>query len=133
MRIMLPVVLGVSVLAGAAAAKPPLSQVAEIEDVLFSAAVGFEISNKCDSISPRKLKALSRAWKLRSRANALGYTDAEIKEYVESKAEKARMRAKGEAYLKAHGAIYGLPETFCAVGRAEIAKNSAIGALLRAK
>jgi len=133
MRVMLPVVLGVSVLAGAAAAKPPLREVAEIENVIFSAAVGKEISDICDSISARKLKALGKAWTLRSRANELGYTDAEIKEYVESKAEKARMRAKGEAYLKAQGAIYGQPETFCAVGRAEIAKNSAIGALLRAK
>lgn len=133
MRIMLPVVLGVSVLAGAAAAKPPLRDVAEIDDVIFSAAVGHEISEICDSISARKIKALGKAWKLRSRANELGYTDAEIKEYVESKAEKARIRAKGEAYLTAQGAIYGQPETFCAVGRAEIAKNSAIGALLRAK
>lgn len=133
MRIMLPVVLGVSVLAGAAAAKPPLRDVAEIENVIFAAAVGKEISDICEDISARKLKALGKAWKLRSRANELGYTDAEIKKYVESKPEKARMRAKGEAYLKSKGAIYGQPETFCTVGRAEIAKNSAIGALLRAK
>ena len=133
MRIMLPVVLGVSVLAGAAAAKPPLRDVAEIENVIFAAAVGKEISDICDDISARKLKALGKAWNLRSRANELGYTDAEIKEYVEAKPEKARMRAKGEAYLKSKGAIYGQPETFCTVGRAEIAKNSAIGALLRAK
>lgn len=133
MRIMLPVVLGVSVLAGAAAAKPPLRDVAEIENVIFSAAVGKEISDICDSISARKMKALSKAWKLKSHANALGYSNTEIKEYVESDVEKARMRTKGETYLKAQGAIYGQPETFCAVGRAEIAKNSAIGALLRAK
>lgn len=133
MRVMLPVVLGVSILAGSAEAKPPLREVSEIENSIFAAAVGHEISEICDSISPRRFKALGQLWKLKSRANDLGYSDAEIKEYVESDVEKARMRAKGESYLKARGAIYGQPETFCAVGRAEIAKNSAIGALLRAK
>lgn len=133
MRVMFSALLGVSVLAGAAQAKQPMSEVPEIENKLFAAAVGFEISEICDSISPRKFKALREALKLKSHANKLGYSDAEIKEYVESKAQKKRMRAKGEAYLRSKGAVYGQPETFCAVGRAEIAKNSAIGALLRAK
>ncbi|MEQ9693639.1 DUF5333 domain-containing protein [Shimia sp. SDUM112013] len=113
--------------------KPPMSDVPQIENVLYAAAVAYEISEICDSISARRMKAIGDAWRLRSVANDLGYTDGEIKAYVESDAQKARMRAKGEAYLKSKGAIYGQPETFCAVGRAEIAKNSAIGALLRAK
>lgn len=132
MRVMLPVVLGMTVLAGEAAAKPPMSEVPEIENKIFAAAVGHEISEICDSISARKLKALSEAWTLKSKANKLGYSDAEIKAHVESRTEKDRMRAKGEAWLKEQGAVYGQPETFCTVGRAEIAKNSAIGALLRA-
>ena len=134
MRIKLPALLGASLLAGAAAAaQPPLSEVKEIEDTLFAAAVGWEISEICDEISARKMKALGEAWDLKARANELGYSNAEIKDYVESKEQKKRMRAKGEAYLKSQGAIYGQPETFCVVGRAEIAKKSAIGALLRAK
>ena len=120
-------------LAAAGQNKPSLRDVPQIENVLFAAAIGYEISEICDSIAARRLKAIGRAWTLRSEANALGYSDAEIKAYVESDKEKARMRAKAEAYLKANGAVYGQPETFCAVGRAEIAKNSATGALLRAK
>ena len=134
MRVMLPVVLGATVLAGAAAAaKPPLSEVAEIENKLFAAAVGWEISEICDDIAARKLKALNEAWALKARANELGYSNDEIRAHMKSKEQKKRMRAKGEAYLKSQGAIYGQPETFCAVGRAEIEKKSAIGALLRAK
>ena len=117
----------------AAQDKPSMRDVPEIENKLFAAAVGHEISEICPTISARRMKALGQAWQLRSRANELGYSDAEIREYVESDAEKARMRAKGEAWLKANGAVYGQPETFCAVGRAEIEKKSAIGALLRAK
>ena len=62
MRVMLPVVLGASVFAGvAAAAKPPLSEVAEIENKLFAAAVGWEISELCDDIAARRLKAIGEA------------------------------------------------------------------------
>ena len=70
---------------------------------------------------------------LRSRANELGYSDAEIRAYVESDAEKARMRAKGEKFLASKGVDKNNPETFCAFGRAEIEKSSAIGALLKAR
>ena len=78
------------------------------------------------------MRAIGVLQRLKSRANALGYSDAEIRAYIESDAEKARMRAKGEAFLSQNGVRYGQPETFCAFGRSEIQKNSAIGALLRA-
>ena len=71
-------------------------------------------------------------FKLRKRANQLGYSDAEIRNYVESDVEKDRMRAKGYRYLESEGVVKNNPETFCAFGRAEIAKSSAIGALLKA-
>ncbi len=52
---------------------------------------------------------------------------------MESDSEKARIRAKGEDYLKANGVDYDKPETFCTFGLAEIEKSSAVGALLKAK
>lgn len=117
----------------AAQSRPPLSEVAEIEDTLFVVALANEVGRKCETISGRRLKGYNMLFKLRGRANDLGYTDAEIRAYVESDAEKARMRAKGESYLKSRGVKLDTPETFCAFGRAEIAKSSAIGALLRAR
>lgn len=122
------------VLPGAAvSAKPSMRDVPEIENIIFSAALAHEVSNNCPSLSARKFKALRMALKLRSRANKLGYTDSEIVDYIESDSEKARMRAKGETYLKAHGVKYGDPKTFCVFGHAEIANSSAVGALLKAK
>jgi len=118
---------------GAVAAKPSLRDVPQVENIIFAAALAHEISGRCPSINPRKLKALRLALQLRSKANDLGYTDAEIRTYVESDVEKARMRAKGELFLKANGVDYGSSETFCVFGHAEIDKSSAIGALLRAK
>jgi Family of unknown function (DUF5333) len=119
--------------AASASDKPSLSNVPEVENIIFAAALAHEVSEKCKTISARKVKALGMAWRLRSRANELGYSDSEIKAYVESDTEKARMRSKGETYLKANGVDYNKPETFCMFGHAEIANSSAVGALLRAK
>lgn len=113
-------------------AKPPLREVKEIDDELYYIAVAKEISDLCGEISGRRMKAIGVMWSLRSKANRLGYSDAEIRAYVESDAEKARMRAKGEAFLARHGVSYEKPETFCTLGRAEIERNSAIGVYLRA-
>ncbi|PCJ05624.1 MAG: hypothetical protein COB16_15260 [Rhodobacteraceae bacterium] len=123
----------VATLPGAATANPSLRDVPQVENIIFAAALAKEISDKCHSLKPRRMKALGMAWQLRSKANGLGYSDAEIRAYVESDVEKARMRAKGEQFLKANGVDYDSPKTFCVFGHAEIDKSSAIGALLRAK
>ncbi len=130
------IMLGFSICAApavAAAGRPSLRDVPEIENTLFAAAIAYEIGEKCDSITTRRLKAAGMALQLRNRANALGYSDAEIKAYVKSDSEKARMRAKGEAFLTQNGVSYADPRTFCTFGRAEIEKSSAIGALLKAR
>lgn len=113
-------------------AKPPLRDVKEIDDELYYIAIANEISEYCPSISGRRLKAISVMWGLRSKANKLGYSDTEIRTYVESDAEKDRMRAKGEAYLASNGVTYDNPNTFCTLGQKEIQRNSAIGVYLRA-
>lgn len=116
----------------AAEAKPPLRDVKEIDNELYYIAIANEISEYCPSISGRRLKAISVIWGLKSKANKLGYSDKEIRAYVESDAEKDRMRAKGEVYLAQHGVSYENPGSFCTLGRAEIERNSAIGVYLRA-
>lgn len=120
------------ILTGAADAKPSMRDVPEIENMLFTVAIANEVGKKCDSLEGRWLRGYNMLFKLRNRANKLGYTDSEIREFVESDTEKDRMRAKGYKYLKSKGVVKNNPETFCAYGRAEIAKSSAIGALLKA-
>jgi len=117
----------------AASAKPHLRDVPEIEGPLFAVAMAKEVSDYCDSIGARLFKGIGELRRLRSKANELGYSDTEIRAYIESDTEKTRMRAKGEKLLRASGVSYENPETFCAFGRTEIEKNSAIGVLLRAK
>ncbi|MDF1802817.1 MULTISPECIES: DUF5333 domain-containing protein [Roseobacteraceae] len=134
MRMILPLMTA-SILAssGMASALPPLREVKSINDGLFAVAVADQIRKECSGISARMFRALNYINTLENHALELGYSKKEIKAYVKSKEEKARMRARGEAYLKANGASYAEPDTFCNLGRAEIAKGSRIGQLLRAK
>ena len=121
----------VAALAAPTFAKPPLRDVAEIDDALLAAGLADEIRKTCPNISARYLKALNFVTSLRDKARDMGYSQAEIDAYRTSQTEKARLRQEGKAYLIAHGAIEGQPDTYCAIGRAEIEKSSLIGSLLR--
>ena len=125
--------LALTVPAAHATAKPSLREVPEIENALFAVAIADAVRDRCDDIGARMIKAMVVLRGIKGRANDLGYSDDEIRAYVESDVEKARIRAKGTKFLAANGVAMDQPETFCTFGRAEIAKSSAIGVLLRAK
>lgn len=136
MRMIFAALLGLSIVtAGAtgAAAKLPLREVKAIDDPMFAVALAIEISDKCDEIDARTLKGLSYLWSLKRKASALGYGDAEINTYRKSPAEKARMRARGEAYMKSKGLNPESAADLCTLGHAEIARGSLTGSLLKAR
>lgn len=112
--------------------KQPLREIPEVWNSLLYIAVADEIRKKCPSISGRLFKGIRDLRRLKDYANSLGYTDKEIENFVESKDEQARMTRQGEAYLRKFGAERDKPETLCALGRAEIDRNSAIGVYLKA-
>ena len=128
-------VIGVATAAPAssAAERPHLRDVDEINDGLFAVAIAREIKDYCPDISARYFRAFNVLANLKRKALKLGYSEDEVKAYVENDEEKARMRARGEAYLAANGVSYDDPQSFCALGREEIKKSSQIGVLLRAK
>lgn len=92
-----------------------------------------EVRKNCDSIDPRMFRAYNYLRSLARFAQKEGYSDAEIEELTENKAEKERLRKIIRADLAKRGASPKTPEGYCTVGREEIAKNSAAGRLLRAK
>lgn len=116
-----------------ARALPPLAQQTEINEGLLAIGIADEVRKNCGRVAPRYVAALSYLRSLENRAEAMGYTEAEIDAYVSSKAEKAKMRARGEAVLAAAGVRRDAPETFCTYGLAEIAKGSLVGSFLRAR
>ncbi|MFD1509005.1 DUF5333 domain-containing protein [Lacimonas salitolerans] len=136
MRMIAALVLAVGLsggLAQAATAQPPLRDVPQIDNQMLWVALAIEISERCDSIAPRTLRGLNYLWSIRSQASDLGYSDAQIRDYVKSDAEKARIRARGEAYVRNHGLDPAKDADLCQLGRDEIQKSSQIGAFLRAK
>lgn len=117
----------------AAAAKPPLREVAYVDDGLFQIAVADVIRKGCTDIDARLFRAMGALRDLRNHALSLGYTRDEIDAYVDSDDEKNRMRARGAELFDARGVNPENPDDLCRMGREEIAKNSPVGKLLRAK
>ena len=113
--------------------RPYLGDNKPLNDALFAILVADEIRNRCDSISGRVLKGVGMLWNLVNDAKDLGYTDDEINAYRNSDEAKAALRARGELLMAEKNVSYDDPETFCRWGRDEIADQSLIGSLLRAK
>lgn len=130
MRMML--VLGLVAAAGAAQAKQDLKDVPSVWNGLMHIGIANEIRETCPEISARMVRAALRLNSIQNEAKGMGYSDDEIHAFRTSEANKAAMRAEGEAYMKNNGVVKGDAATYCALGRAEIAKSSQIGTLLRA-
>ncbi len=125
--------IGLAVAASGASANTGLQNESDINAGLFAVAVADKIRRSCDDISARIFKARSYVNGLKDMASDRGYSDAEIEHYVSDKAEKAKMRARRDAYFASKGASKEDPASLCRLGQDEIAKKSQIGALLKAK
>ncbi len=125
--------LGLSPASAGTQPLPPLNQEAYINQSLLSAAIGEAIRQNCSTISARLFRAFTKAMALERYAIKLGYSKVEIKAFISDKTEKQRMRDETVTYLVAHGVIEGQEQTFCALGQAEIARNSLTGQLLRSR
>lgn len=129
MRILMIATLS-AMLATSAMANPPLREVKSINDGLLQVGLADEIRKNCGSISGRIFKGIARLRAIHKSAQDMGYSKQEIETFVDSRAEKDRLKAQGRAYLKANGASLNDKPSMCALGRKEIAKNTAIGTLL---
>jgi hypothetical protein len=119
------------ILATPALALVPLKDQTEISEGLIAAAIAYEIGDKCDSINARLLRGVSFLNGLRDRAGDLGYSDAEIDAYLDDRAEKNRLESVARQRLRDLGGVEGDWESYCAVGREQIAAGTQIGQLLR--
>ncbi|MEM9968662.1 MAG: DUF5333 domain-containing protein [Pseudomonadota bacterium] len=111
--------------------KPHLRDVASINDPLVMLEVANRIRRNCTTISVRMVKAIGFVQSIQSRAKAMGYTQAEIDAYVDSDADKARLRARATRFLNAQGVRGGNPQSYCTLGKSQIERSTQIGVLLR--
>lgn len=117
----------------AALALPPLRDNAYINERLIAAQIGDDIRKACKTISPRLIYAYSEMKKLESYAKKLGYSDRQIKDFISNKDEKKRVRAAAWAYMSSKGVVEGNAESYCTLGRAEIAAGTITGSLLTSR
>jgi Family of unknown function (DUF5333) len=121
----------VAAMAAPAYAQTPLNQEAHINASLVAGQVGDTIRKTCPSISARMFVVLGKLNALEDYARDKGYTEAEVKAFLKDGTEKARIKALAKDYLKTAGAVEGDAESYCKVGRDEIAKGTLAGSLLR--
>ena len=131
MRLVTAVLIAVLSVGGVASAKPPLREVAEIDDALMHVAIADAIRKSCDSINARLIRAYSELNRLKSVARDLGYSAEEVEAYVTSKAEKARMKDKAEQFLQANGVRPDDIPALCRFGQEQMEAQTLIGQLLR--
>ncbi|TYB91253.1 DUF5333 domain-containing protein [Oceaniovalibus sp. ACAM 378] len=131
-RLTVAALFGLTVFAAApAAALVPLHQNERVVNSFYAIGLADEVRKNCPSISPRLLRAYNYLKSIESYARNAGYSDAQIEDLTENKAEKEKLRAKVRADLVRRGAKPGSPEGYCSVGREEIKNDTASGRLLK--
>ena len=127
----IPFALMAMLAAAPAFALEPLNTEKHINDSLIAGRVGDVIRQTCPSISAKMFVVLQKLNELEDYARGKGYAEADVKAFLKNKDEKARIKGMAEDYLKAAGAVEGDVESYCKVGRDEIAKGTLAGSLLR--
>lgn len=130
-----PIILAAALCAASVPAmaqgKVPLAEEAHINEQLIAGAAGDILRRTCPTLSARMFVVLGKLNSLEHFARAQGYTEAEVKVFLKDQAQKARIKAAALDYLANAGTVEGDVESFCAAGRAEIAKATLVGSLLR--
>lgn len=120
-------------LAPAAAALEPLSQERYINDRLIAARIADRIRRECPTIAGRLIHAYGQARALERYALDKGYSREQVDAFLGSKSERQRIYAVAEDYMARNGVRKGDAESYCRLGRQEIANRTVTGSLLVAK
>ena len=99
--------------------------------MIMMVAIADEIRKSCDDISARLIRAYATLNGLKSLARDKGYTADEVEDYVTSKSEKKRMRAKAESFLAQNGVSANDKPALCRFGKMQIQSQTEIGKLLK--
>ncbi|WP_265500959.1 DUF5333 domain-containing protein [Paracoccus beibuensis] len=128
-----PLIAAALLAATPAVALEPLSQNAYVNDRLVQARVADLVRRGCPSIDARIIRAFSEARKLKRYALDQGYSEAQIDAFLDSRDDRRRIYATADRYMVERGVVNGQPETFCRLGRDEIARQTVAGSLLSAR
>ncbi|TGN68601.1 hypothetical protein E4L95_00730 [Paracoccus liaowanqingii] len=128
-----PLIAALLLAATPAAALEPLSSEAYVNDRLVQARVADLVRRGCPSIDARLVRAFSEARALKRYARDKGYSEAQIDAFLDSRPDRQRIYAQADRYMVERGVVNGDPQTFCRLGRDEIAQQTVAGSLLSAR
>lgn len=127
----LTLVAGFAVFAGATAVRGDLAEEPTITEGLIGVAIAYEIGERCDDIRARRFAGINYLLALKREALGLGYSDAEIDAFIDNDAAQESLEAEARQRLRNLGAVSGDWDTYCTVGRSEMAAGTIAGQLLR--
>ncbi|SMX32558.1 DUF5333 domain-containing protein [Octadecabacter ascidiaceicola] len=107
------------------------SNVEHVTEGLIAAGMAVELDDHCGDVKVRLVRGINFLQGLQRDLEDLGYSDAEIDQYIDNDVEKARLEGIARERLNALGVRTGDPATYCAVARAQIAQGTQVGRLLR--
>lgn len=103
----------------------------EVTEGLIAVGMAVELSDRCDSVSARRLRGINFLFGLKSTLEEAGFSNAEIDAYIDNRAEKNRLEGIARDRLAALGVVPGQQSTYCSVARGQIAQGTQVGQLLR--
>lgn len=132
MRLILFILSFSIVLSGAVPAKAvtPLYDDPVLREGFYKIGLAEELRRNCPRIAPKLVRAYAFLKELEKYAMDAGYSRDDFKQAEGSLAQKPDMRAQIEASLSQRGVRPGDSDSYCAVGRQEIARGTQIGEML---
>jgi len=127
----LALITGTVGLAGNLSAQSALKDVTRVTEGLIAVGMAVELSDECGSLKPRTLRGINFLRSLENHAKDLGFSQSQIDDYVDSRDEKKRLEAIARGRLADLGVVEGQENTYCSVGRAQMAQGTQVGRLLR--
>jgi len=104
-----------------------------IWDGLFAIALADQLRETCPTLEARRIRATRFIYGIYGQARDYGFSRSEIRAFQRDDGVGDQMRARVMGYFEENGVREGAPETYCALGEAEIAAGSPAGTLLRAR
>lgn len=109
----------------------PLRDNQSIVDRLVQGRMADVIRKTCPTIEARMFVAIAEVNRLKSDARRAGYSSRAIRAFIDDPEERKSISNKADSLLRMKGAVRGDVQSYCSVGRAEIANGGLIGRLLR--
>lgn len=128
LAVALPMIMPVS---GFADDRVPLNKDPVLENGLRIMAQGYWMRKNCDEVSLRLFRSMGLVNSLKARGRELGYSDEELRAYLDDKEEQARVEVLARAEMESFGLDFDDPSTFCVVAKAKVKEGKGFGRYFR--